>query len=121
MHRTESAFTLIELMITMTIVAILSAVAIPQFNDYRARGFDVRALSDLRNVAIAEEAYFLDEEEYLSCTNDSCGALPGIATISPGVTIEISASDTSFTGSASHEQGSGKTFTWDSLQGGLLP
>ncbi|NBW39594.1 prepilin-type N-terminal cleavage/methylation domain-containing protein [bacterium] len=119
MNSRTSGFTLLELMITMTIVAILSAIAVPQFNDYRARGFDLRAMSDLRNVAIAEEVYFLDEEQYLSCSNETCANLPGVSSLSQGVNIEILAGDTGFTGSAFHPKGTGKVFAWDSLQGGL--
>ncbi len=53
-------FTLLELLVVIAIVSILSAIAVPQFSAYRQRSFDVRARQDLHNVAIAEEAYFLD-------------------------------------------------------------
>jgi hypothetical protein len=69
---------------------------------------------------MAEEAYFLEKEEYLSCTGDSCAQLPGIQKLSGGVTLTVTASKTGFTGTASHPKGSGKTFTWDSAQGGMV-
>ena len=116
----ESAFTLIELLVVMTIIGILTAIAVPEYQSYRARSFDLRALSDLRNVAIAEEAYFLDSEQYLSCEGLSCSNLPGIVALSQGVSLQITATDTNFTGRASHRQGSGREYLWDSLQGGLL-
>ena len=120
MNNTEAGFTLIELLVVMTIVAVLTAVAVPEYQAYRARSFDIRALSDLRNVAIAEEAYFLDTERYLSCTGDICSSLPGIAALSDGVNLEMLASATSFTGSSTHGQGSGKEYRWDSVAGGLM-
>ena len=116
----EDAFTLIELLVTMAIVGILTAIAVPQYNQYKQRAFDVRAASDLRNVANAEEAYFLDNEEYLSCDNDSCADLPGISSLSPGVTLQVTAADINFTASSTHPLGTGKIFEWDSDQGGMI-
>ncbi len=115
----QRGFTLLELLVVIAIIMLLSAIAVPQFQAYRARGFDVVAEQDLRNVAIAEEAYFLDAEHYLSCSGGGCAGLPGIAAISKGVTLGIEAGEQSFTGTASHRRGSGRVFRWDSEQGGL--
>jgi prepilin-type N-terminal cleavage/methylation domain-containing protein len=117
-HR-SAGFTLIELLVVMGIVSALIAVALPRYSDYRAHSFDSRAEIDLRSVAMAEEAYFLEKEEYLSCTNDTCAQLPGIQKLSPGVVLGITASKTGFTGTSSHPKGSGKTFKWDSAAGGM--
>lgn len=114
-------FTLLELLFVMAIILILASLAVPHYNDYRARAYDSRALSDLRNVATAQEAYFIDEEEYLSCTDQGCAELPGIARISSGVRISMTAAETEFTGEADHEKGSGRLFRWDSAEGGIVP
>lgn len=114
-------FTLIELLVVMTIISVLTAIAVPQFEEYRAKSYDIRAQVDLRNAAIAEEAYFLDAERYLSCDGAECEALPGIARISEGTELTISAGTTSFTGTASHPRGTGTVYVWNSLNGGLLP
>lgn len=115
----KNGFTLLELLVALTIVSIITAIAIPQYQEYRKRGFDIRASSDLRNIAIAQEAHFLENEKYLSCNDSSCTALPGIAAISAGVTVSIAAKEASFTGQASHKNGSGRVFYWDSEKGGL--
>jgi prepilin-type N-terminal cleavage/methylation domain-containing protein len=115
----QRGFTLLELLVTMSIIAILTAIAIPRYGEYRKRGFDIRAASDLRNVAAAEEAYFIDNESYLSCSNDGCADLPSINSLSKGVELQITAEDTSYTGIASHPQGSGRIFRWDSEGGGM--
>jgi len=116
----DQGFTLLELLMVMTITGVLLAVAIPQYSAYRQRAFDTRAKIDLRNVATAEEAYFIDSEAYRSCANVTCAALPGMARLSPGVLLAITATPTGFTGEASHPKGSKKTFKWDTSAGGFI-
>src|SRR5258706_12569183 len=60
----QSGFTLIELLVAVAIIGILAAIAIPQFAAYRAKGFDARSASDCRNIATAEEAYFVSNSGY---------------------------------------------------------
>lgn len=119
MKKQEEGFTLIELLVVIAIIGILAAIAIPQFSEYRKRGFDARAKSDLRNVATAEEAYYADNEAYKSVTAANASTLPGISSISTDVQLSITAATDSFTGTACHPKGSSTTFQWDSAAGGL--
>jgi prepilin-type N-terminal cleavage/methylation domain-containing protein len=114
-----SGFTLIELLVVMGILSSLVAIALPKYASYRAHGFDTRAELDLRSVAMAEEAYFLQQESYLACANDTCLSLPGIQRLSAGVLLTVRTTDAGFVATASHPRGSGKTFTWDSSLGGM--
>ena len=118
--RNEAGFTLLELLVAMASVIILTAIALPEFREYRAYAYDIQARMDLRNIAIGEEAYYLHEDTYLSCQNDSRISLPGIVRISEGTQLSVTATDTSFTGQSSHERGTGTSFLWDSTQGGFL-
>ena len=56
----QKGFTLIELMIVIAIIGILAAIAIPQFNEYRKRGYNATANSDIKNLYTAAQAYFSD-------------------------------------------------------------
>jgi type IV pilus assembly protein PilA len=133
MKRNEKGFTLIELLVVVAIIGILAAIAIPQFSEYRKRGFDARALSDLRNAATGEEAYFADNEVYVTCASAAAcaGVLPGyIASGSVVLTMTATAAagvtPAYFTGQSAHPQGSKNStgaastrYDWDSRTGGL--
>jgi type IV pilus assembly protein PilA len=113
LERGQQGYTLIELLSAMAIIAILAAIAVPQYSGYRQGGFDGRAQADLHNVATAEEAYYADNQSYIGCTQDDCSTLlPGLGPLSQGVIIEVVALADGFTAIASHPQGSGREFTW---------
>jgi prepilin-type N-terminal cleavage/methylation domain-containing protein len=57
-------FTLIELLIVVAIIAILAAIAVPNFLEAQVRAKLTRARSDLRTVATGLEAYRVDNNRY---------------------------------------------------------
>ena len=119
--RNEKGFTLIELLVVIAIIGILAAIAIPQFAEYRERGFDAGARSDLRNASTAEEAYFVDNDAYVTCASATAcvSTLDGLSATSSNVTIAMVGATTSFTGSAFNTAGSGATYNWNSANGGM--
>ena len=58
------AFTLIELLIVVAIIAILAAIAVPNFLEAQVRSKVSRAMADMRSLATALECYAVDYNRY---------------------------------------------------------
>jgi type II secretion system protein G len=63
-------FTLIELLIVVAIIAILAAIAVPNFLEAQTRAKVSRTKADMRSVATAIEAYRIDANHYMPDFDD---------------------------------------------------
>ncbi len=113
-------FTLIELLVVIAIIGILAAIAIPQFATYRRRGYGSQVKSDIRNVATAEEAYFVNANTYLSKSSAiSSTDLPGYNR-SGDVTVTAAGTETTFLLTATHSKcNSSNVWTFASTTGAI--
>jgi prepilin-type N-terminal cleavage/methylation domain-containing protein len=84
--QSRQGFTLIELLLVVVIIGILAAIAIPKFANTKEKGVVASMKSDLRNLASAQESYWVENRTYYA------GAIPAaglLFTTSPGVTVVI--------------------------------
>jgi len=64
MKRSLRGFTLIELLIVVGIIAILAAIAMPNFLEAQVRAKAARVKADMRTISTAWEAYAVDNGRY---------------------------------------------------------
>ena len=61
----KKAFTLIELLIVVAIIAILAAIAVPNFLEAQTRAKISRVKNDFRTLKTGMEAYRVDNNDYI--------------------------------------------------------
>ena len=75
--RRMHGFTLIELMIVVAIIGILAMIAVPAYTDYVTRGKIQEATSQLSDLRVKMEQYYMDNRRYSSAaTVCGVGAVP---------------------------------------------
>ena len=73
-------FTLLELMITVAVIAILAGIALPSYNDYVTRSKFVEATGNLGDLRVKMEQYYADNRRYSTdAAGGTCGILGGNA------------------------------------------
>lgn len=63
-------FTLIELMIAISIIAIISSIGLISYSQAQALGRDAKRKQDLRSVAVALELYYQKNKQYPASPNN---------------------------------------------------
>jgi prepilin-type N-terminal cleavage/methylation domain-containing protein len=61
-RRRQAGFTLIEMMIVVAIIAVLAAIALPNYADYIKRGKILEATNALSELRTRYEQYFLPRQ-----------------------------------------------------------
>lgn len=124
-------FTLIEVMITVAIVAILSMIAIPAYRDYVVRGNVPEATSRLATKQVQMEQWFQDNRTYVGgpgCTTDtttskyfdfSCTGAGAAAPTTYVISADGKGSMTGF--KYTIDQSGGKTSTFTAATGWTAP
>jgi type IV pilus assembly protein PilE len=70
----NAGFTLIELMITIVIIAVIAAIAVPNYTDYVTRSKFTEAQGQLSDLRIKMEQYYQDNRRYSTTVGGgTCG------------------------------------------------
>lgn len=92
MRRTSSGFTLIELMVTLAIIAILASIAVPSYRDYVTRGRIPDATGNLATKRVQMEQYFQDNRTYVNApagaTDQNTSNFFNFTTVDPSTNTE---------------------------------
>ncbi len=104
-------FTLIEVMITVAIIAIIAAVALPSYTDYITRSKIIDATSSLSDMRVRLEQYFQDVRQYpAACIALAAGPAPAGNIYLPAskhFTVTCALTATTYTVTASGNAGGG--------------
>ena len=85
----KRGFTLIELLIVVAIIAILAAIAVPNFLEAQIRSKVSRVRSDQRSYATGLESYYIDNNSYPAWTTDSNSSVNNLGNPGAGQADEI--------------------------------
>lgn len=109
MKRDLQGFTLIEVMITVVIIGILAAVAIPSYRDYALRGQLVDAHNALSALRANMERHFQDNRTYETVGTGASAFTSPCATPPAAGTFTISCPTLTATTFTARAVGSGPT------------
>lgn len=77
MKTNRSAFTIVELLIVIVVIAILAAISVVAYTGVQSRAQDSQRLNDMQNIVSALERYKIDNSRYPAVILSGMGAQAG--------------------------------------------
>ena len=109
----QRGFTFLELIISIVIIYVLTAIVIPKFYIYRGKGFDAVAVSVMKQYINAEEAYYVDFQVYA----DEAEIQSEFTIPTSEVTVNLVNNTVDWSAQVYHPQGN-KTYCFNSITSG---
>jgi prepilin-type N-terminal cleavage/methylation domain-containing protein len=125
----KSGFSLIELLVVISIMGILTAVLVVNFVGARDRAKDSKKIQDMTNFKNALRMYYNDNQSYpgvagniISCSNLNIGStyMPGLSGIDSTCSYKLSNGD-AFTATVQLDSGAGSNGDDSQKACGLTP
>ena len=102
----NKGFTLIELMITVAVVSILAAVALPSYQQYLRRGARADAQSHMMDIAARQGQFLIDNRAYAASVSALGMTTPSSVSTKYTITITPATNPPTFTITAAPVSGS---------------
>jgi len=103
-HRRESGFSLIEMLVVLTLVSILAGIATLTLGDSSSRAYVTTMQSDLRNLQTAQEAYIEQTFAETGTATYASNVSDLKLTLSNGVQIRMRGNATGWAARATHQR-----------------
>ena len=84
---TAKGFTLIELMITVAILAIVAGIAIPAYNGHIRNARLSECATEVGTIKLAQSEFFLENNAYFPAAGSSVSTIPAIESASEGIYV----------------------------------
>ncbi|CCN70665.1 pilin [Vibrio nigripulchritudo] len=96
-NKKQQGFTLIELMIVVAIIGVLSAIAVPAYQDYVKKSEGASAMATLKSVLTPAELWYQEQGDFLASEKTQILGAMGIAADSNKLgTVEIKDNEIEF-------------------------
>jgi len=118
------SFTLIELILVISIIIILAVIAIPNFYKTKQRVIEKEGIVNIKLIAAAERIYRMEQVDYVGCTDTSgCNGLLKLMLNGTNwaYNVTTSGSPGSKTANITATSTTGCTYTLDSSNFDALP
>ena len=67
----NKGFSLVELMVAVGIIGVMSTIAVPRYQEFRAKAAQAEAQATLSSIYTLQQLYFTENDEYVTADTDA--------------------------------------------------